>query len=137
MLKRHEGTLRGLFDFYAALGTTSYDDEQHLRDRQLMSCGEWLNFLDATGLFEMRLIPSIHAALMAFQWSRIRSLSDAQQGGDPVALDALRGLSRSSRAARDHRSDADAKSSTSRRRTTSPSFCTRCATTRLALTTTL
>ena len=76
VLKRHEGTLRGLFDFYAALGTTSYDDEQHLRDRRLMSCGEWLNFLDATGLFEMRLIPSIHAALMAFQWSRIRSLSE-------------------------------------------------------------
>jgi hypothetical protein len=74
VLKRHATTLRSLFDHFSAMGTTSYDDEQNLRDQRLMSCGEWLNLLQATGLIEMRLVPSLRAASMAFQWSRIRSL---------------------------------------------------------------
>jgi CRP-like cAMP-binding protein len=72
VLRKHVESLRNLFERYAQVNHDMADSLQHLT---LLSCGEWLRFLQDMGLLETGQI-SEFGAKMVFMWSRMRSASD-------------------------------------------------------------
>ena len=74
-LEAHKSSLKNLFSVYAGAGNAGLNDHTKLEDRKWMSIGEWLTFVEHTGLVELGFVNS-RQALEAFLWSRIRSATD-------------------------------------------------------------
>ena len=71
-LRAHEGSLRRIFEVYAACNR---DKEDKLQRQSLMSAGEWCAFLQHLGLFDSGQV-SLFGAHMTFKWSIIRTAHD-------------------------------------------------------------
>ena len=68
-LRKHEGSLRRIFEVYAA-GNRDINDK--LQDHSMMSVGEWCEFLKHIGLFDMGQVSQFGAKII-FKWSLIRT----------------------------------------------------------------
>ena len=71
-LVKHKASLRAMYNIYSR-GNKDLND--NLQSDKLMSFGEWLTFLEHTGLLETNQV-SLFGAKCIFKWSRIRSLKD-------------------------------------------------------------
>ena len=71
-LRKHEGSLRRIFEGYAAGNRNATDN---LQKKCQMSVGEWCSFVQHLGLLESGQM-SIFGAHMTFKWSIIRTASD-------------------------------------------------------------
>ena len=75
-LRRHETSLRSIFEVYSALNTDIHD---RLQTRRMMSAGEFYTFVEHVGLFQMGQLSSF-AAKLIFKWSIIRTAVDHEEG---------------------------------------------------------
>jgi len=78
-LKRRKPSLLALFEVYANVNRSHTHDQ--LQSASMMSVGEWLDFLEHTGLLEMGQL-SLFGAKMIFLWSRIRCIKDHQAASE-------------------------------------------------------
>ena len=75
VLKAHLPSLQAMFSAYAKAGLSGRTDHALYSDTSLMSLGEWLLFIEHSGLLELGLVDGKQAAQI-FAWSRIRSCGD-------------------------------------------------------------
>ena len=81
VLREHRQTLCNLFEVYSALANGGMHNEALLVDKTKLGLGEWMTFVQHTGLMELGMV-TWQVAMQAFAWSRVRSAkswSNAQE----------------------------------------------------------